>query len=255
MRTLNGKRALVTGAASGIGRATAEAFAEHGARVGVMDLNESGLMAVVAAISSNGGEAISCVGDVSVGADCRAAIDRVIAAFGGVDILANVAGIIHRYTVVDFPEEEWDREIAVNLRSVFLLSKYAIPVMAAQGGGSIVNVSSSLGMSGGPRQAAYCASKAAVVNLTRAMAIDHAADNIRVNSVLPGGTETEMLAREAQQLGITADQLRDDWSDRPLRRVAIPGEIANAIVFLASDLASYVTGSALAVDGGRLAGI
>lgn len=255
MGMLAGKRALVTGAASGIGRATAELFAREGAQVAVMDLNAAGAVAVAEGISQQGGTAIALTGDVSSAPDCKAAIERTVEAFGGLDILANVAGIIHRHTVVDFPEDEWDREIAVNLKSVFLLSKYAIPVMAAQSGGSIVNVSSSLGLSGGPREAAYCASKAAVINLTKAMAIDHAGDGIRVNSVLPGGTETEMLLAEARQLGETPDQVREAWSARPLGRVARPEEIANAVLFLASDLSSYATGSALAVDGGRLAGI
>lgn len=255
MGTLAGKRALVTGGASGIGRATAELFAREGAKVAVMDLNAAGAAAVADAIVQQGGTAIALPGDVSSAADCRAAVSRTVEAFGGIDVLANVAGIIHRHTVVECPEEVWDREIEVNLKSVFLLSKYAIPIMAAQGGGSIVNVSSSLGLSGGPRQAAYCASKAAVINLTKAMAIDHAAEKIRVNSVLPGGTETEMLLAEARQLGETVDQFRAGWSARPLGRVAQPEEIANAIAFLASDLASYATGSALVVDGGRLAGM
>ena len=140
------------------------------------------------------------------------------------------------------------------MKSIFLMGKHAIPVMAAQGGGSIVNVSSSLGELAGAQQAAYCASKAAIILLSKAMAIDHAAQGIRVNCVLPGGTETEMLLAEARQLGVPADKVRADWSARPLGRVARPEEIANGILFLASDLASYATGSVLAVDGGRLAG-
>jgi NAD(P)-dependent dehydrogenase (short-subunit alcohol dehydrogenase family) len=191
---------------------------------------------------------------VSSAADCAAAVAGLVAAFGGLDILANVAGIIHRHTVVDFPEDAWDREIAVNLKSIFLLGKYAIPVMAAGGGGAIVNVSSSLGVLAGPRQAAYCASKGAIIALTKAMAIDHAGAGVRVNAILPGGTETEMLLGEAAALGISANDLRAHWSDRPLGRVARPEEIANGILFLVSDLASYATGSILAIDGGRLAG-
>lgn len=254
MDMLAGKRALITGGASGIGRATAALFAQEGARVAVMDLNAAGAEVVAEEIVANGGAAFAVGGDVSKAADCRAAIAQTVEAFGGLDIVANVAGIIHRHTVVDFPEEEWDREIAVNLKSIFLMGKYAIPIMAAQGGGSIVNVSSSLGVLAGAEQAAYCASKAAIIMLTKAMAIDHAAQGVRVNSLLPGGTETEMLLDEARQLGVPADKVRADWSARPLGRVARPEEIANGILFLASDLASYATGSVLAVDGGRLAG-
>jgi NAD(P)-dependent dehydrogenase (short-subunit alcohol dehydrogenase family) len=254
MAMLNGKRALVTGGASGIGRATAEVFGREGAAVGVMDIDAAGAGAIAARIREAGGRAVAIAGDVSRAADCEGAVGSVVEAFGGLDILANVAGIIHRHTVVDFPEDAWDREIAVNLKSIFLLGKYAIPIIAAGGGGSIVNVSSSLGVLAGPRQAAYCASKGAIITLTKAMAIDHAASGIRVNAVLPGGTETEMLLGEADALGITADDLRAHWSDRPLGRVAKPEEIANAILFLVSDMASYATGSILAVDGGRLAG-
>lgn len=254
MAMLNGKRALVTGGASGIGRATAKVLGREGAAVGVMDIDAAGADAVAARIREAGGRAVAIAGDVSRAADCEGAVGSVVEAFGGLDILANVAGIIHRHTVVDFPEDAWDREIAVNLKSIFLLGKYAIPIMAAGGGGSIVNVSSSLGVFAGPQQAAYCASKGAIITLTKAMAIDHAAAGIRVNAVLPGGTETEMLLGEADALGITADDLRAHWSDRPLGRVAKPEEIANAILFLVSDMASYATGSILAVDGGRLAG-
>lgn len=251
---LSGKRALVTGGASGIGRATAEVFSREGASVGVMDIDTSRAEAVASRIRSAGGRAIAITGDVSRATDCAAAVAELVAAFDGLDILANVAGIIHRHTVVDFPEDAWDREIAVNLKSIFLLGKYAIPVMAAGGGGSIVNVSSSLGVLAGPRQAAYCASKGAIIALTKAMAIDHAGAGVRVNAILPGGTETEMLLGEAEALGISADDLRAHWSDRPMGRVARPEEIANGILFLVSDLASYATGSILAIDGGRLAG-
>jgi NAD(P)-dependent dehydrogenase (short-subunit alcohol dehydrogenase family) len=254
MAMLSGKRALVTGGASGIGRATAEVLGREGAAVGVMDIDAAGAGATAARIREAGGRAVAIVGDVSLAADCEGAVGSVVEAYGGLDILANVAGIIHRHTVVDFPEDAWDREIAVNLKSIFLLGKYAIPIIAAGGGGSIVNVSSSLGVLAGPRQAAYCASKGAIITLTKAMAIDHAASGIRVNAVLPGGTETEMLLGEANALGIAADDLRAHWSDRPIGRVAKPEEIANAILFLVSDMASYATGSILAVDGGRLAG-
>jgi len=143
--------------------------------------------------------------------------------------------------------------MAVNAKSVFLLGKSAVPVMAAGGGGSIVNVSSGWGLKGGPRAVAYCASKAAVTNLTRAMAIDHAAAGIRVNCVCPGDTATPMLAEEARQLGQASDSFMQEAAERPMGRVGLPSEIAEAILFLGSPAASFVTGAALVVDGGGIA--
>jgi NAD(P)-dependent dehydrogenase (short-subunit alcohol dehydrogenase family) len=154
---------------------------------------------------------------------------------------------------VETTEEEWDRVIAVNLRSAFLLSKYAIPYMVQAGGGSIIHNASGWGLVGGPRAASYCASKGALVNLTRAMAIDHGAQNIRVNCICPGDTDTQMLRNEARQLGEEEERFLAEAADRPLRRIAHPQEIARAVLFLASDAASFVTGAVLAVDGGASA--
>jgi NAD(P)-dependent dehydrogenase (short-subunit alcohol dehydrogenase family) len=252
-RGLEGKVALVTGGASGIGRATAILFAQEGAAVVVHDLKEEG-QATADAIVAAGGRASFIRGDVTRGADCQAAVQRAITEFGRLDILVNNAGIIRRASVVDTTEEEWDRVMAVNVKSVFLFSKAAIPIMARQGGGVIVNTASGWGLDGGKDAASYCASKAAVVNLTKAMAIDHAAQNIRVNCVCPGDTDTPMLREEARQLGQDAQRFLARSAQRPLGRTGRPEEIAHAILFLASEASSYMTGAPLVVDGGGHAG-
>ncbi len=151
-------------------------------------------------------------------------------------------------------EEEWDRVMAVNVKSIFLLSKYAIPVMAQAGGGAIVNTASGWGLVGGRNAVSYCASKGAVVNMTRAMALDHGAQNIRVNCICPGDTDTPMLRNEARQLGESDEVFLAEAADRPLQRVGRPEDIAQAVLYLVSDAASFVTGTALVVDGGGLAG-
>ena len=193
--------ALITGGASGIGRATALLFAREGAAVAVADLDQAGVQAVARQIEAEGGQAIALRCDVSQAADCQRAVQQTVDAFGSLDILFNNAGIIRRANVVDTTEEEWDRVMAVNVKSVFLMSRYAIPYLAGRGGGVIINTASGWGLVGGRQAAAYCASKAAVVNLTRAMALDHGPQNIRVNCVCPGDTATGMLRDEARQLG------------------------------------------------------
>lgn len=251
---LAGKVALVTGGASGIGAATARRFAAEGAMVALLDLDRAGGEAGALAIDQAGGRAVFISGDVARGGDCRAAVERTVAAYGRLDILFNNAGIIRRASVVDTSEEEWDRVMAVNVRSVFLMSKYAIPVMAAAGGGVIINVASGWGLVGGPQAAAYCASKGAVVQLTRAMAIDHGGQNIRVNCICPGDTDTAMLRGEAAQLGQPVDRFLAEAADRPLRRLGRPEDIAQAALYLAGETSAFVTGTALVVDGGGLAG-
>lgn len=250
---LQGKVALVTGGASGIGRATAMLLAREGAAVMVHDLKEEG-QATAETILAAGGRASFVRGDVTRAADCQAAVEKAVTDFGGLHVLVNNAGIIRRASVVDTTEEEWDRVMAVNVKSVFLFSRAAIPIMARGGGGVIVNTASGWGLDGGRDAASYCASKAAVVNLTRAMAIDHADQNIRVNCVCPGDTDTAMLREEARQLGQDVGQFLARSAQRPLGRMGRPEEIAQAILFLASDASSYVTGTALVVDGGGHAG-
>jgi NAD(P)-dependent dehydrogenase (short-subunit alcohol dehydrogenase family) len=254
MGRLTGKRALVTGGASGIGRATALLFAREGAAVAVVDIDEVKGQEVVQGIVAGGGEAVFVRCDVTCAADCQRAVDRTVSQFGGLDILFNNAGIIRRATVIDTKEEEWDRVMAVNVKSIFLLGKYAVPVMAAAGGGVIINTGSGWGLVGGRNAVSYCASKGAVVNMTRAMALDHGDQNVRVNCICPGDTDTAMLRNEARQLGESEEDFLAEAADRPLRRIGRPEDIAQAALYLASDASSFVTGSILVVDGGGLAG-
>lgn len=250
---LAGKRAIVTGGAGGIGRATAAAFAAEGASVAVLDLDEAGATAVAEQITASGGTALALGVDVSDEQAVAAAVEAVVEAFGGLDVVFNNAGIARRTTAVETALADWELSFAVNVRSIFLMCKHAIPHLEAAGGGSIVNTGSGWGLKGGARALPYCASKGAVVNMTRALAIDHGPANIRVNSINPGDTDTGMLRSEAAQIGWTEDAFLADAADRPLRRMARPEEIAAAVVFLASDEASFVTGSALVVDGGGIA--
>jgi NAD(P)-dependent dehydrogenase (short-subunit alcohol dehydrogenase family) len=251
---LQGKVALVTGGASGIGRATALLLASEGAAVAVADLHGEGARAVARLASDAGGRAIAVECDVSDSAQAKATVERVESGFGRLDILFNNAGIIHHASVVDTTEKDWDRIMSVNVRSIFLMCKHAVPLMIRDGGGAIVNTASDWGLIGGPRTAAYCASKGAVVQLTRALAIDHGPQGIRVNCVCPGDTDTPLLRTEAAQLGRTVEDLVAEGSRLPLGRVGAPEEIARVVLFLASDAASFVTGSALTADGGGLAG-
>ncbi|MGN6426915.1 MAG: SDR family NAD(P)-dependent oxidoreductase [Leifsonia sp.] len=250
---LAGKSAIVTGGAGGIGRATSLALAAEGARVAVVDLEQDAAEAVAAEIRAAGGEAIAFGADVSAEPD----VERVVAAaaeqFGGIDIAFNNAGIIRRTTAVETTVEEWDRVFGVNVRGIFLMCKHVVPIMAEKGAGSIINTGSGWGLKGGGQAISYCASKGAVVNMTRALAIDHGPQGIRVNSVNPGDVNTGMLRDEARQLGQETGSFLAEAADRPLRRMGEPEEIAAAVVWLASDESSYVTGSALVVDGGGIA--
>jgi NAD(P)-dependent dehydrogenase (short-subunit alcohol dehydrogenase family) len=255
MGALRGRRALITGGASGIGRATALLFAREGAAVSVVDLDQAGGQTVAQAIVDGGGRAIFLGCDVSLAADCQRAVQETVDELGGLDILFNNAGIIRRATVVETTEAEWDRVMAVNVKSIFLLSKYAIPFMAQAGGGVIINTASGWGLVGGRRAAAYCASKGAVVLLTKAMALDHGEQNIRVNCICPGDTDTPMLRDEAAQLGEPDARFLAEAAQRPLQRIGRPEDVAQAALYLASDVSSFVTGTALVVDGGGLAGV
>lgn len=250
---LENKKAIVTGGAGGIGRATSLAFAAEGASVAVVDLNAEAAEAVAEEIRAAGGNAIAIGADVSSEDDIIRVVATANEAFAGIDVVFNNAGIIRRTTAVETTVEEWDRVFGVNVRAIFLMCKHVVPVMKANGGGSIVNTGSGWGLKGGGQAISYCASKGAVVNMTRALAIDHGPDGIRVNSVNPGDVDTGMLRDEAKQLGQDQAGFLAEAAERPLNRMGQPSEIAAAVVWLASDDASYVTGSALVVDGGGIA--
>ena len=250
---LENKKAIVTGGAGGIGRATSLALGAKGASVAVVDLNAEAAEAVAEEIRAAGGNAIAIGADVSSEDDIIRVVATANEAFDGIDVVFNNAGIIRRTTAVETTVEEWDRVFGVNVRAIFLMCKHVVPVMKANGGGSIVNTGSGWGLKGGGQAISYCASKGAVVNMTRALAIDHGPDGIRVNSVNPGDVDTGMLRDEAKQLGQDQAGFLAEAAERPLNRMGQPSEIAAAVVWLASDDASYVTGSALVVDGGGIA--
>jgi len=249
VRDLAGKVAIITGGGSGIGLGCVRYLADVGAKVVIIDVNES---AGEAACEEIDGKAVFIRTDVSSSSDCRRAVEEVAQRFGRIDILVNSAGVIRRKNVVDLAEEEWDLVLDVSLKGTYLMSKYVIPVME-RSGGAIVNIGSGWGLKGGPQAAAYCAAKGGVVNLTRAMAIDHGPQKIRVNCVCPGDVDTPLLRSEAVQLGADESTFMAEAGDRPLARVGTPLDIAKAVYFLVSDLSPWVTGAIVTVDGGGLA--
>jgi NAD(P)-dependent dehydrogenase (short-subunit alcohol dehydrogenase family) len=255
MARLEGKVALVTGAGSGIGRETARRFAAEGASVMAADLFPETAEETAALIEADGGRAIAGAMDVTRAADAGAAVDRVVGEFGGIDVVVNNAGITIVGPAHEMDEDDWDRELTINLKSVYLVSKAVWPHLRARGGGSIVSTASIAGLWAIPDDAAYCASKAAVVMLTKCMALDGAKDGIRVNCVCPGFIQTPMID------GYFADQPDPDAARQfavglhPLGRLGEPRDIADGFVYLASDDARWVTGTALVVDGGLTSGI
>ncbi len=253
-RGLAGRVALVTGGASGIGRATARMLAQARATVVVADIDPIGGEAVVKDIRSTGGMGRYFPCDVTQAQACQSTAEAIRQAFGGLHILVNAAGVIVRATVPETSEADWNRILDVNLKGTFLMCKYALPVMIEGGGGAIVNIASGWGLVGGRQAAAYCASKGGVVLLTKAMALDHAHEKVRVNCLCPGDVNTPMLKSEARQLGIPFEEFLIGAADRPLGRIGTPEEVAQAALFLVSEAASFITGVALVVDGGGLAG-
>ena len=220
----------------------------------VVDVAEPAGKTVEQEITANGGTAMFEAADVILATDCRRVAQRAKKTFGRIDILFNNAGIIRRASILDTTEEDWDRVMSVNVKSIFLMSRQVLPLMAQGGGGMIINTASGWGLTGGSKAAAYCASKGAVVLLTKAMAVDHGPQKIRVNCICPGDTDTAMLRNEAEQLGEQTNEFLAASARRPLGRVGMPEEIAQAALYLASDASSFVTGTALVVDGGGLAG-
>jgi meso-butanediol dehydrogenase/(S,S)-butanediol dehydrogenase/diacetyl reductase len=239
---------VVAGGASGIGAACTARFAAAGDRVVVLDVADpSGL--------SLPGDASALRVDVRDSASCDAAIDSVLAEYGRVDVLVNAAGVITRATALETTDEEWHRQFAVNVDGTFFLSRAVTRAMVASGGGAIVNIGSMWGTVGGTGHAAYCAAKGAVVNLTRAMALDHARAGVRINAVCPGEVDTPMLRAGGRAEALSDAQISAlGTSSIPLGRVAAPDEIASVIEFLASPAASYLAGAIVAVDAGCTAG-
>jgi NAD(P)-dependent dehydrogenase (short-subunit alcohol dehydrogenase family) len=249
--SLKGKVAIVVGAGGGIGRAISEAYAEAGAAVGCLDFNEANARDTATAIVKVGGRAIALKLDVTSENETRTATDAVCAEFGRLDILVNCAATSDPSgTVVDYSLEDWNRVLAVNLSGCFLMSKAAIPQMVKHGSGSIIHIASQLGSVGAPERAVYCAVKGALINLARAMAVDHSKDGIRVNTLSPGAVETNRLV---YRFGSLEEARQAIGGHHLLGRLAQPREIAAAAVFLASDASSFMTGSDLLVDGGYTA--
>lgn len=246
--TLAGKTAIVTGAGNGIGRAIASLFASAGAAVLCADINQASAQATEQAIKHAGGRAQAQACDVSREADARAAAVAASTAFGPVHILVNAAATDDpNGTVIDTEPAVWTRVFAVNVMGAYLMSRAVLPSMIAAGGGSIIHIASQLGRVGAPARAAYCASKGALIQLAKAMAVDHAAQNIRVNSLSPGAVETQRLVL---RFGDMDTARRVSGPKHLLNRLGQPDEIAQAALFLASDAASFMTGADMLVDGG-----
>jgi len=250
---LNNKVALITGGTSGIGEATALLFAQEGAEVAITGRNRQRGATVLERIKEVGSEAMFFQANVSIAGDCRRVVEETVAAFGRLDILFNNAGVFYPHTALECSEKEWDEQIDINLKGTFLMSKFALPVMIAQSRGVIINNASGWGIVGGDHAVAYCASKGGVVLMTKAMAIDHGAKGIRVNCVCPGDVETPMLPADAKMRGLKWEDYLAGCANRPLGRIGTVEEIAKAVLFLAADDSSFMTGAALIVDGGGTA--
>jgi NAD(P)-dependent dehydrogenase (short-subunit alcohol dehydrogenase family) len=244
-----GKVAFVTGAANGIGRAAALAFAREGAGVVAADVSEQGIQETVRLIEGAGGRALAVGCDVTRAADVKAALDEAVETFGRLDFAFNNAGVEQPLTsAADLAEEEWDRIVDVDLRGVFLCMKHEIPLLLKQGGGAIVNTSSGAGVKGFAGQAAYSAAKFGVIGLNKAAALDYAKSNIRINAVCPGIVETPMMDRFS---GGTPEGRERVIAQEPVGRMGKPEEIGAAVVWLCSEVAGFVVGHAMVIDGGQ----
>ena len=249
---LKSKVSLVTGSTTGIGEASARAFAKAGATVMLHGRNEERGRAVLAEIEKTGATADLVIGDVADPAFCQSLVDQTVERFGRLDVLVNNAGILPEGNASDTSDETWMSCMQVNLNAVFFLSRAAIAPMAATGGGAIVNLSSEWGLNGEQGFVAYCTSKGAVMQMTRCMALDHAAQGIRVNAVCPGEIHTQMVDEWlASKGGDPAESLAELAAGIPMRRVARPEEVAACVLFLASDHARYMCGSLVEVNGGK----
>ncbi len=252
---LSNKVALITGGNRRIGLATARLFLQEGARVAIVGRDVQAGRAALEQLQQHSSDAIFLQCDVTRASDCEHVVQETVRAFGRLDILFNNAGIILRNRTIEATtEEEWDATMDTNVKSIYLMSRAALPHLRAAGGGAIVNTSSYMGLVGALGLAAYAASKGAVVNLTRSMALDYARANIRVNCICPGSVETDMI-HAAWQLYGDVDEAARVWAAKhPMNRIASPDEIARLVLFLASDDSSFITGAAVPIDGGITAG-
>lgn len=254
MKKFDGKVAVITGGNSGIGLAAALLFAEEGCQIVLAARDSARGQAALGKVMAAGGQAIFIPCDVSKAEDCQRVVQAAVETFGRLDILFNNAGNIYvNRTVVNTTEDEWRSTMDANVTGTYLMSKYAIPRMAENGGGAIINNASVFGLVGGSGVAAYCAAKGAVINLTRAMALDHAGQNIRVNCVCPGSVDTPLLHDEMEALGGVNEQRPKFAARHPMNRISQPEEVARTVLFLAGADASFITGAAIPVDGGRSA--
>jgi len=254
MKKLTGKIAIITGGSTGIGLATAKLFLQEGAKLVLTSRNEKRGQEIVKNISLSTDDVVFIKSDVRQKDDCARVVQETIAFYGRLDILFNNAGVIFiDKSVVNTSEEIWDTTLDVNLKGTYLMSRFAVPEMVKTGGGVVINNASVFGLVGGSGAAAYCAAKGGTVLLTKAMALDHAAQNIRVNCICPGSVDTPMLREEMSALG-DIEKIKPKFEARhPMNRISSPEEVAKAVLFLASDDASFITGTALSVDGGRSA--
>jgi len=252
---LSGKVVLITGGTSGIGEATAKLLAREGARVAITGRRRELGEAVAAQIGQSGGEAIFITADITQMEDCHRSIDKTIAAFGRIDVLFNNAGIVTQGTLEETSEEDWARTFDANVKGTYVMTKLVLPIMRQQGGGVIVNNASDWGIVGGPGYTAYSASKGAVVLMTKSVALEVARDHIRVNAICPGDTVVERWRRDERRDGSISfeEELQAMGEDLPIGRVGTVEEIANAVLFLASNESSFMTGATLIVDGGNTA--
>ena len=255
MKKFENKTVVVAGGGSGIGEATAIAAAAGGAAVAILDVNEQNAENTANEITANGGNALAIGADLTKMTEAGEAINKVVSTFGGINYLCNSAGLQSYGTVVSTDEETWDKTMEVNLKSIYLVSRFCIPEIQKQGGGAVVNISSVQGLRCQTNVAAYAASKGAAIALTRSMALDHADQNIRVNCICPGSVDTPMLRYGAGKHGDVEEVLKLWGSQHPIGRIGTANEIAQTVLFLFSDAAGFMTGQPVVVDGGLISKI